>query len=146
METIQHVLREKGDRTVHTIDPQATILEATRLMNEHSIGALVVIEGGRIVGIFTERDVLRRVVACDRNPSHVRIDDVMTTDVACCTPATTVDEARSVMKNHRIRHLPVIDAVGNVRGLISIGDLNAHLADAQETTIHYLHEYLHGRV
>jgi CBS-domain-containing membrane protein len=90
--------------------------------------------------------VLRRVVAERRDPMVTTVAQVMTTEVLCCTLETTVEEARGVMKNRRIRHLPVVDADNRLRGLISIGDLNAHQATAQEQTIHLLHEYLYGRV
>ena len=69
----------------------------------------------------------------------------MTTEVACCNPETSTDEARSIFRQYRIRHLPVVDENGKVQGLISIGDLNAHHSNHQEVTIHFLHEYLHGR-
>ena len=99
-----------------------------------------------MVGIFTERDVLRRVVGRQLDPAAVRVAESMTTRVVCCTPATSIEEARELMKTRRVRHLPILDAEGEVVGVVSIGDLNAHLSTHQEVTIHYLHEYLHGRV
>ncbi|MGQ0633507.1 MAG: CBS domain-containing protein [Planctomycetaceae bacterium] len=146
MGTLSEILREKEGQPLRSIDGGATVLDAVRLMNEHAIGALIVVAEGRMAGIFTERDVLRRVVGEMRDPAAVRVADVMTTRVVCCTPATTIEEARSLMKNRRVRHLPILDSEGDVVGLVSIGDLNAHLSSHQETTIHYLHEYLHGRV
>ena len=115
-------------------------------MNEYSVGALVVTDQERMVGMFTERDVLRRVVAEERIPSEARVSEVMTTQVACCGPETTLEEARGVMKHRRIRHLPVLTQYGQLLGLISIGDLNAYHVTDQESTIHFLNEYLHGRV
>ena len=115
-------------------------------MNEHKIGALLVLQGGNMVGVFSERDILRRVVAEQRSPSETRVADVMTSEVICCTPQTDLDEARSAMKNRRIRHLPVVDEQGRLQGLISIGDLNAYQATTQEHHIHLLTEYLYGRV
>jgi CBS domain-containing protein len=115
-------------------------------MNDAMIGALVVTEGDRVVGIFTERDVLRRVVAAERSPSQTLVGEVMTTSVACCTEDTEIDDARGVMKNRRIRHLPVVGGDGRIVGLISIGDLNAYYAGDQEHTIHMLHDYLYGRM
>ncbi|HEX4592024.1 MAG TPA: CBS domain-containing protein, partial [Gemmataceae bacterium] len=101
---------------------------------------------GRLVGIITERDLLQRVVSQRRDPATSPVGEVMSAEVACCRPETTVDEARSVMKNRRIRHLPVLDGDEQLLGLISIGDLNAYLARDQEVTIHILHEYIYGRV
>jgi CBS domain-containing protein len=96
--------------------------------------------------LFTERDILRRVVAEQRDPARTLIDEVMTTEVFCCTLETTIEEARVAMKDRRIRHLPLVDNDRRLHGVISIGDLNAFEAAAQEQTIYLLHEYLHGRV
>lgn len=114
-------------------------------MDQHAVGALLVTDGGRLCGIFTERDVLRRVVAAERNPAATYVRDVMTTNMACAAPNTSVDDARSIFKAHRIRHLPIVGADGELIGVISIGDLNAHLANDREVTLHFLNEYLHGR-
>src|SRR5205814_89186 len=112
----------------------------------HRVGSLVVVEDGRVVGMFTERDVLRRVVGERRDPEASLVSEVMTSSIVCCTPDTSVDEARGVMRDRRIRHLPVIDADGRLLGLISIGDLNAHLQATQEQTVFLLSEYIQGRV
>ncbi len=146
METVNELLRRKSGSPIRVALPTDTVLEATQLMNEHGIGALLVMDLDRIVGIFTERDVLRRVVAAERIPSEVQVSEVMTTEVACCTPETPIDEARAILRQHRVRHLPVVSEWGDVVGLISIGDVNAHDANSREVTIHFLHEYLHGRV
>jgi CBS domain-containing protein len=143
--TVKSILADKGGH-VWSVGPGATVLDAALLMNEHKIGALVVMEGGRLAGIFTERDVLRRVVGSARDPSATRVADVMTGEVVCCSPETTLEEARGVMKNRRIRHLPVLDSDGRLLGLVSIGDLNARMEHAQEQHIHLLNEYLYGRV
>jgi CBS domain-containing protein len=143
MATVMAILANKGSRVL-TIGPDATVLQAAQLMNEHKIGALVVMASEGIAGMFTERDVLRRVVGEQRDPTTTIVADVMTTEVACCTPVTTLEEARGAMKNRRIRHLPVMDD-NRLCGLISIGDLNAYQMTSQEHTIHLLHEYLYGR-
>src|SRR5687767_5452992 len=106
MSTVGCILSSK-DSQVHTISPEATVLEATQIMNQHKIGALVVTEGDRISGIFTERDVLRRVVGNPVPPSEIVVADVMTQDVMWCTAATEIDEAGRIMRDCRIRHLPV---------------------------------------
>lgn len=146
MSSAGEILKVKGSK-VWTIRKHATVQEAAVLMNEHRIGAVVVTdEENSIAGMFTERDVLRRVVAEQRDPATTRVEEVMTCEVVCCTPATTVEEARGAMKNRRIRHLPVVDEGGRLLGLISIGDLNAHQAADQEQTIYIMREYLYGRV
>ncbi len=145
MANVRDILLTKGGEVV-TIRQNASVYDAATLMNEHKIGALVVTDSGKVVGIFTERDVLRRVVAEMRDPQGTPVRDVMTSEVACCLLTTSIDEARAVMKNRRIRHLPVVNGSHELQGMISIGDLNAYQADAQEQTIHFLHEYLYGRV
>jgi CBS domain-containing protein len=145
VDTVLNILEKKG-RHVWTVGREATVLQATLLMNEHKIGALVVTDGGRIGGIFTERDVLRRVVGEQRDPARTTVAEVMNEEVFCCSAQTTLEEASGAMKNRRIRHLPVVDDDGRLQGMISIGDLNAYHNAAQEQTIFLLHEYLHGRV
>ena len=145
MATVSDIMAKKGTR-VWTVSPEATVLRAAQLMNEHKIGALVVLHDDRIVGMFTERDVLRRVVGEERAPASTSVADVMTTEVACCSARTPLEEARAAMKNKRVRHLPVVDEEGRLHGLISIGDVNAFDAANQEQTIFWLQEYMHGRV
>ena len=144
MATVRDILTRKGSQ-VFSIGKDATVLEGARLMNEYKIGCLVVIDHERVSGIFTERDVLSRVVAGHRNPVTTRVHEVMTCEMVCCQPDTDLEEARSVFKNRRIRHLPVVDEGQGLLGLVSIGDLNAYDADAKECTIHLLQEYIYGR-
>jgi CBS domain-containing protein len=113
-------------------------------MNQHRIGAVIIAEDSRIVGIFTERDVLQHVIEEERRPAEIGVAEVMTREVVCCTPDTPIDEASRILRDRRIRHLPVCDPHGHLLGLVSIGDINAHHASDQATTIHYLHEYLYG--
>ena len=146
MGSVTDILNQKQRHSLQSTHPQETVLAATQKMNEHSIGALLVIDDEEnLVGIFTERDVLRRIVAVERAPSRVQVREVMTSEVACCRPETSIDEARSIFRQYRIRHLPVVDDSGKVQGLISIGDLNAHHSNHQEVTIHFLNEYMLGR-
>ncbi len=142
MPSVDHILTKKG-REVVRIDQDATVLEAARLMNERHIGALVVTRSDKVVGIFTERDVLNRIVAKQRNPAETRVQEVMTAPVACCASSTTRAECRAVMKNRRIRHLPVVDD-GRLMGMVSIGDILEDEGAEQEETIRYLYEYMHG--
>ncbi len=145
MATVRDILLKKGSGVL-TTGKESTVLEAAILMNEHKVGALVVLEGGRIAGMFTERDVLRRVVGQLRDPAHTPVAEVMTAEVVCCRPETGLDEARGSMMSRRIRHLPVIDDHEEMVGLISIGDLNAHERTSNEQTIYLLQEYVYGRV
>jgi len=141
MGRVRDLLQRKGTE-VHTIGPEASVLRAAVVMNEHRVGALVVVEEGRVVGMFSERDVLSRVVAEQRDPARTSVAEVMTAEVVCCSPETSTDEARGAMRDRRIRHLPVADAEGRLLGLISIGDLNAELQADQEQTLFFLREYI----
>ena len=146
MPTANDVLIAKGNPVIHCILSSATVLEATRKMNEHKVGCLVVTDGTRVVGIFTERDVLSRVVVAQQLPDRVRVGDVMTRDVICCSPETDLDEISAIMKTRRVRHVPICGDNGTLHGLVSIGDINAHYSSNQEQTIHFLNEYIYGRV
>ena len=144
MATVKVILETKGTNVV-TIHPEATIYEAAELMNEWKIGSLVVIGDGHVIGMFTERDVLHRIVAQKRDAATTTVAEVMTTEIICCQMRTTLAEARVVMKNRRIRHIPVVNEDGQLLGLISIGDLNAHEAHSQEQTIYFLQQYIYGQ-
>ena len=144
MAIIRDILLHKGSQ-VWSIGTSATALQAVLLMNEHKIGALVVIDQGRVAGMFTERDVLR-LVAERRDLEQTSVGEWMTTEVVCCSPGTSVDEAKSAMKNRRIRHLPVVGDEDRVVGVVSIGDLNALETADHQQTIFMMSEYLYGRV
>jgi CBS domain-containing protein len=144
MPTVRDILAVKGTQ-VMSIGPEATALDAAMLMNDHKIGSLVVMSAGQLIGIISERDILQRVVVPRLDSGHTLVRDVMTMEVICCQPHTTLDEARGVLKNRRIRHLPVLDE-GRLCGMVSIGDLNAYQAHDHEVTIHVLQEYIYGRV
>ena len=139
---VADIIGRKGPEVV-TIGVDATVLEAAKVMNEHRIGSVVVSHEGRIAGIFSERDVLERVVGQERDPATTRVNEVMTTEVFCCRPETSLEEARSVCTQRRIRHLPVSGQEDELLGLVSIGDLNAQQSQVQETTIHVLRWYLY---
>jgi len=146
MSKVSDILASKQGPVV-TIGENQSVLDATRIMNQHKIGALVVTDGdGRVVGMFTERDVLRRVVAEQQDPAATVIAVVMTSEVIVCEADMPLEDCRQLMRNRRIRHLPVVDAQGKLKGMISIGDLNAQVANNNEIQIKYLHEYIHGRV
>jgi CBS domain-containing protein len=143
MATVSDVLSRKEENLI-SIDSTASVLEAIRLMNQHKIGAVVINEDGRVNGIFTERDVLRRVMAEQLAPADVRVGQVMTRDVICVELDADLDEVSAIMKARRIRHLPVCSE-GKIVGLVSIGDVNAHYSSNQAQTIHFLSDYIYGR-
>ena len=136
------ILTKKGSE-VATIGQDASVLKAAQLMNERHIGALVVTEGDKAVGIFTERDILNRIVAAGLEPGETLVGKVMTSPMACCRRDTKLAECKSVMTTKRIRHLPVVED-GTLYGMISAGDILASECADQQATIEYLHEYLYG--
>lgn len=139
----------KSTRDVLTIGPGATILDAARIMNENRVGALIVVdEGGGggnpggLVGIITERDVLRKIVAKSVDPTATLVADAMTPDVYTCRPESRLTEVKAVMDDKKIRHLPIVDDE-NILGMVSITDaIHAEIANA-EVTIKYLEQYMH---
>jgi len=144
MTTARDLLDQKKSGGVVTVPPDATVKDAARLMHDRRIGALVVAEGEALRGIFTERDVLWRVVAQGLDAAATRVRDVMTAEVIVVRPDRDVDEIETIMRDHRIRHLPVAGDHGLV-GMLSIGDLNAFRADADHQKVEYLTEYIYGR-
>lgn len=143
MATVSDILAVKG-RQMITISPEATVFDAAVLMTDRRVGSLLVVEDGRLVGMLTERDFLTNVVTEQRDAHTMLVCELMERDVVCCRPYTDMEEAKSVMKNRRVRHLPVMNDEDELVGLISIGDLNAYHTDAQERTIYQLQEYIHG--
>ena len=142
MATVRDLLVRKGSEVV-SLPPTATVLQAAQLMNEHGIGAVVILENGVLRGIFTERDVLRRVVAGQRTPREISIADVMTTGLVTCAATTSVEECAELMTAQRIRHLPVLDDDGGLIGLVSIGDVVARQVAEQRGVIEELNRYLY---
>jgi CBS domain-containing protein len=137
---IARLLEQKGN-DVEAVPAETTVLTAVQRMNQRKIGALLITVGGKPVGIFTERDVLVRVVAAGLDPTTTPVNEVMTRNPIVVTSRATVDEAMMVMTERRCRHLPIVDDAG-VRGLISIGDLMSWLVRHHQRTIEDLHDYL----
>jgi CBS domain-containing protein len=144
MPTVLDVILSKGD-TVHSIGPNESVIDAVHKMNQFKIGCLMVMQGDQVMGIFTERDVLRRVIGEGRNVQDVTVGEVMTTEVVCCGPNVDLDDVSAIMKTRRVRHVPVCGDDGTLHGVVSIGDVNAFHSSNQEQTIHFLNEYIYGR-
>ncbi|MGE5594926.1 MAG: CBS domain-containing protein [Hyphomicrobiales bacterium] len=136
------VLGDKG-RHVYTIEPTATVREAVGVMNEHGVGALLVVERERPAGIFTERDVLRRVVGPGLHAAVARVGEVMTTDLVTVSPQMRVEEAMAIVTNRRLRHLPVMED-GKIVGMLSSGDLMRWVSLHQEEHIRRMADYITG--
>jgi len=142
MLTVMHVLTEKG-RTVHGIHPDATVFDALKLMAEHNIGSLAVLENGGIVGLITERHYAREIVLKGRTSPGTRVRDIMSTKVAFARPDHTVEECMAIMTAGAVRHLPVLED-GHLVGLVSIGDMVKSVIADQKFTIEQLELYFHG--
>jgi CBS domain-containing protein len=142
-DTLETVLAGKG-ATIHFVVPEATVFDAVGKMNQERIGALLVCVSGEMVGIFTERDVLCKVVAEGRDPATTRIVDVMTQEVVTVRSTTSVEEAMAVFTERRFRHLPVVDD-GELKGLVSSGDLTRRMSRNQEGHIQDLMNFITGK-
>ena len=141
MATVKEILAKKGADVV-TLVAAESVLNAARIMNDRGIGGVVVTEDGSMVGIFTERDILRRVVAEQRDPATTTLRDVMTTPVVQCQPDTKLEQCTALMTEKRIRHLPVAGEEG-LGGIITSGDILAFQVREQEYTIEHLNHYVY---
>ncbi|MBI5516006.1 MAG: CBS domain-containing protein [Deltaproteobacteria bacterium] len=142
MDKLSVILDDKG-RTVHTVSPGTTVLDAVDAMCARHVGALVVRDGGRLAGVFTERDLMRRVILARRDPAVTLVGDVMTREPMTVPQDCTIGEAMNLMTEHRCRHLPVVRD-GELLGLVSIGDLVRWVTRAQEFELRLLQEYITG--
>jgi IMP dehydrogenase len=140
MATLQDLLALKGQEVI-SVRPADTVLQAANLMNERNIGGVLVLEGDQVAGIFTERDVIRRVVASGLDPATTRVAAVMSAPVITCQPDLSIDDCAALMMAKRIRHLPVQDAAG-LTGMVTIGDLLAHKVSEQQATLEQMNNYL----
>lgn len=142
MPNVQTLLDRKG-RDVASIHVGETVLNAARKMNELRIGALVIVDDQeRLAGIFTERDILTRIVAREIPPSEAVVGDYMTTEPVTAGAETTLDECGRLMTTKRVRHLPIVKNK-RVVGLVSIGDLTRHEIETREQTIQDLKDYMY---
>jgi len=141
VEHVSDILDEKG-REVLSIDGEATVFDAIKRMVDANVGSLLVFEGRRLAGIVTERDYLRRVALEGRTEKETAVREIMTAPLVYVTPETTLDECMAVVTERRIRHLPVLDADREVRGVISIGDLVKYRSKQQDVQIRLLTDYI----
>jgi len=137
---ITAILDRKGNK-LFFVPPTVTVAEAVAEMNRHRVGSILVLDGSRLVGIFTERDVLRRVVGAGVDPKTTPLADVMTQDVLTITPDATVESTMTIFTEKRCRHLPVVDG-GRLVGTISIGDITRWIADTHQAEAEHLKNYI----
>lgn len=143
MTTVTQILKSKRDKSVHTIAPAATVLEAVKLMAAKNIGGLLVLEGGSIIGVVTERDLARKAFLMAKSAQDTPVREIMTVQVMYVGPERTSEECMALMTENRFRHLPVLDK-GKLVGLVSIGDLVKDVISEQKFLIEQLEHYIAG--
>lgn len=140
--TIRAILNHKSSE-VFSISPDATVFEAIEMMDKRNVGALLVMEQQRLVGIISERDYTRKVFLRGRHSRETRVSEIMSTDLTVTHPREPVEKCLHLITDKHIRHLPVLDG-DKVVGVISIGDLVKHVISCQSAAIAHLEHYIHG--
>ncbi|HWV10358.1 MULTISPECIES: CBS domain-containing protein [unclassified Pseudomonas] len=143
MKTVAEILRAKPSAAVYSVSPTATVLDAIKMMAEKSIGALVVLDNGRLAGIVSERDYARKVDLLKRSAFSAQVSEIMTADVITVSPRDSAQHCMQLMTDRHLRHLPVI-AEGELIGLLSIGDLVKDTIAEQANLIQQLEQYIRG--
>ena len=141
MHSIRDILREKGT-TVRSVDPVVTVFDALQIMADHEIGALLVLQHGKPIGLFSERDYARKLALRGLRSRETPVSVVMSSPVITISPDASVQEGMQIMTQLFVRHLPVVDAVGNLLGMVSIGDLVKAVIQDQAALIEQLESYI----
>jgi len=142
MGKVRNILHNKGN-AVFSVDPNMMVYRAIELMCEKNIGGLLIVEDGKLVGIFTERDYARKLILKGKSSKDTPIKDLMTSNLVTVTPDTSIDDCMRVMTGRKIRHLPVLDK-GELVGVISIGDVVHFVIEEQKSIIEHLEHYITG--
>jgi CBS domain-containing protein len=142
MSTVSELLKNRGGTLWH-VRPETSVYEALELLAGYEVGALMVMEGGKLVGVFSERDYTRKIALQGRNSRTTPVADIMTRQVLTVTPATPTTEAMRLMSARKVRHLPVLEG-STVLGMISIRDILDHIIAEQASTIEQLESYIHS--
>jgi len=142
MKRVKHILKDKGS-DIWSVDPESSVYDAVHFMAEKEVGALLVMEGSRLVGIISERDYARQIILKGRASESTKVNEIMTTDVVHAGPEQDVNECMVLMTDRRVRHLPILEGT-RVIGMISIGDLVNSIIAEQQSTISELEKYISG--
>jgi CBS domain-containing protein len=143
MKTLKQLLANKH-RPLAVVTPSDSVFHALTVMSEHNVGALLVLEGEQLVGVFSERDYARKIILLGKSSKETLVREIMSDRVAYATPATTLDECMALMTEKHFRHLPVLNEDGSVAGMISIGDLVKETISSQRFLIAELERYIAG--
>jgi CBS domain-containing protein len=141
-DTINEILSHKGNN-VWSVSPDATVFDAIQMMADKNVGALLVVQNEKLIGIISERDYTRKVILQGKSSKQTPVKEILSSHVVEVSPSHTVEECLRLMTDHRVRHLPVMDS-GRIVGVVSIGDLVNWIITAQSTTIHQLQTYIAG--
>jgi CBS domain-containing protein len=142
MGKVRNILQTKGN-AIYSVEPDTMVYRAIELMCEKNIGGLLIVENGKLVGIFTERDYARKLILKGKSSKDTPIKDLMTSNLVTVSPETSIDDCMRVMTGRKIRHLPVLDN-GNLVGVISIGDVVHYVIEEQKSIIEHLEHYITG--
>jgi len=143
MKTLKQLLEERPRAPVF-VSPDESVFSALELMAKHDIGAVLVMGGDQLVGIFSERDYARKIILLGKSSKDTRVREIMTEKVLYARPEQTTDQAMALMTDKRIRHLPVLDASQKLVGMVSIGDLVKETISEQAFLIKQLEQYIAG--
>jgi CBS domain-containing protein len=141
MKSVKQILDAKAHKVL-SVAPHVSVFDALQIMADKNVGALVVLDGDKLVGIFSERDYARKVTLVGKSSKETQVRDIMTTRVLCATPERTVEQCLALMTDKRVRHLPVIDHK-KVIGVVSIGDMVKEMLAEQQFVIAQLESYIH---
>lgn len=142
MALVSALIKHKG-RVIHSVLPDTPVLDAIKQMAEHSVGALLVMQGEELLGVVSERDYARKVILKGRSSNDTRVSQIMSSPVLTVRPDQSVNDCMRIMTDNRVRHLPVVEA-GRVVGVLSIGDLVRTVVEEQQQTIAQLEQYIHS--
>lgn len=142
MQLVKHILEKKGNQ-VYSIYPDQTVFEALNFMSEKKIGALLVMESDKVLGIMSERDYARKVILHGKSSKELKVGEIMSENVLCVDINNSIDECMAVMNSKRVRHLPVVEN-GKLTGIVSIGDIVNAVIEDKEFTINQLTNYITG--
>lgn len=143
MKTLKQLLADK-QRPLAVVSPVDTVLHALTVMANNDVGALLVLDGEQLVGIFSERDYARKIILQGKTSKETQVKDIMSDKVAYVTPQVSLDQCMALMTEKHFRHLPVLSEQGEVLGMISIGDLVKETISAQQFLIQELERYISG--